>query len=144
MLKYAPEKFASAAIGSADMQESIQWQMESYRGRWSDQLSHRGMVSLMMQTLGFFFFIFWRAGGLMLIGMALYRWGVFSARRSNGFYLALLAAGVLIGIPLCTLGVQAGWSVDWNPLKVKFLTSLLLCLRTLYSLPMSSLHSNTP
>ena len=125
MLKYAPEKFALAAIGSADMQESIQWQMESYRGQWSDQLGHRGMVSLMMQTLGFFFFIFWRAGGLMLIGMALYRWGVFSARRSNGFYLALLAAGVLIGIPLCTLGVQAGWSVDWNPLKVKFLTSHL-------------------
>ena len=84
--------------------------MESYRGQWSGQMGHRCILSLMMQTLGFFFFIFWRAGGLMLIGMALYRWGVFSARRSTRFYLALLAAGVLIGIPLCTLGVQAGWS----------------------------------
>ena len=50
-----------AAIGSADMQESIQWQMESYRAvSHLDQLGHRGTVSLMMQTLGFFFFIFWR------------------------------------------------------------------------------------
>ena len=83
------------------------------------------MTSSIMQTMGFLFFIFWRAGGLMLIGMALYRWGVFSARRSNGFYLGLLALGVLVGLPLCLLGVQAGWSVDWNPIKVKFMTGQL-------------------
>ena len=125
MMEFEPEKIAAAAIGSADMQESIQWQLESYGGGWTDQLAHRSMVAATMQTMGFFFFIFWRAGGLMLIGMALYRWGVFSARRSNGFYLGLLAMGVLIGIPLCILGLQAGWSVDWNPFKVKFLTSQL-------------------
>ena len=125
MMKFAPEKIAAAAIGSADMQESIQWQLDSYRGGWTDQLSHRIMTSSIMQTMGFLFFIFWRAGGLMLIGMALYRWGVFSARRSNGFYLGLLALGVLVGLPLCLLGVQAGWSVDWNPIKVKFMTGQL-------------------
>ena len=125
MMEFEPEKIAAAAIGSADMQESIQWQLESYGGGWTDQLAHRSMVAATMQTMGFFFFIFWRAGGLMLIGMALYRGGVFSARRSNGFYLGLLAMGVLIGIPLCILGLQAGWSVDWNPFKVKFLTSQL-------------------
>ena len=125
MMEFEPEKIAAAAIGSADMQESIQWQLESYGGGWTDQLAHRSMVAATMQTMGFFFFVFWRAGGLMLIGMALSRGGVFSARRSNGFYLGLLAMGVLIGIPLCILGLQAGWSVDWNPFKVKFLTSQL-------------------
>jgi uncharacterized protein len=125
LMEFEPEKIAAAAIGSANMQESIQWQLESYGGGWTDQLAHRSMAAGTMQTFGFLFFVLWRAGGLMLIGMALYRWGVFSARRSNGFYLGLLAVGVLIGIPLCILGLQAGWSVDWNPLKVKFLTSQL-------------------
>ena len=125
MMEFEPEKIAAAAIGSADMQESIQWQLESYSGGWTDQLAHRSMAAGTMQTFGFLFFVLWRAGGLMLIGMALYRWGVFSACRSNGFYLGLLAMGVLIGIPLCILGLQAGWSVDWNPFKVKFLTSQL-------------------
>jgi uncharacterized protein len=124
-MMYTPEKIAAAAIGSADMQASIQSQLESYTGSWTDQLAHRSVTTLKFQTAGFFFFVFWRAGGLMLMGMALYRWGVFSARRSNRFYLGLLALGVLAGLPLCILGLQAGWSVDWNPIKVQLLTSQL-------------------
>ncbi|MDG2292025.1 MAG: DUF418 domain-containing protein [Phycisphaerales bacterium] len=123
IVNFMPEKLAMTAHGSQQQLESIAWQLESYTGSWSDQLSHRGLAALMGQTAGLFFFVFWRASGLMLIGMALYRWGVFSAQRSNRFYLIMLAVGVLIGLPLVALGLQAGWSVDWQPTMTKMMTS---------------------
>ena len=40
---------------------------------------------------------FWRAGGLMLVGMALFKWGVLTAARSSRFYFGLAAAGLALG-----------------------------------------------
>ena len=55
---------------------------------------------------------------MMMIGMGLHKLGVFSARRSAGFYGALVAAGVLVGIPVVLWGayrnVAAGWDVTYS------------------------------
>jgi uncharacterized protein len=123
IMNFAPEKFMISANGSEQQLASIDLQLESYTGSWGAQFAHRGMTALKGQTAGLFFFIIWRAGGLMLLGMALYRWGVFSARRSNGFYVGMLAIGVLVGLPLAALGLLAGWSIDWQPMKVQMMTS---------------------
>ena len=52
----------------------------------------------------------------MLVGMGLFKLGVFSAASSSKFYWSLLLGGVLIGIPLILVGyqrnVEAGFSAD--------------------------------
>ena len=52
----------------------------------------------------------------MLVGMGLFKLGVFSAARSNRFYWSLLLGGVMIGVPLILIGyqrnVEAGFSAD--------------------------------
>ena len=59
----------------------------------------------MMQTNAFLFWSGWRAGGLMLIGMALFKWRILSAARSDRFYGWMVAIGLLVGLPVIATGV---------------------------------------
>ena len=77
IINFGPEEMARAAFDSPASQESLQYELEAYTGGWLGQMGHRAIASGMVQTFGFAFFVLWRAGGLMLVGMALYRWGVF-------------------------------------------------------------------
>jgi uncharacterized protein len=49
----------------------------------------------------------------MLVGMALYKMGVLSARRSRNFYLALIAVALLVGVPIIGIGVQHNFANQW-------------------------------
>ncbi len=66
----------------------IEQEVAIYRGDWLDQMPLRAETAFYMEVFGLLFFLAWRAGGLMLIGMALYRWGVLTGRRSTAFYVA--------------------------------------------------------
>lgn len=59
-----------------------------------------------------------RAFGMMLIGMALYRWGVLSGERSPAFYRRLAVVGFGAGVPLAALGLWARYAADWDPVFV--------------------------
>lgn len=96
----------------------IQAEIDAYRGSWLDQMGHRVKTAFFFQTFIFLIGIAWRAGGMMLIGMALYKIGVFSAARSRRFYAGLVGVGLLVGIPTVMYGVYrnelAGWSVEYS------------------------------
>lgn len=64
-------------------------------------------IVYMFHTDLLYIITFWDAVGAMLIGMALYKWGVFSAARSYKFYalMALIAYGY---------GLPAGTFVVWD------------------------------
>ena len=49
----------------------------------------------------------------MLIGMALFKLGFFSAKRSNRFYAIFGALGLAIGLGLAIAGVQQNEARDW-------------------------------
>jgi uncharacterized protein len=93
-------------------------EIEAYRGSYAQQLTHRAPSFLMMQTSALLLLLLWRAGGLMLIGMALLKWGVLSAKRSNRFYLLMFLLGFGIGIPLILYGVsrhiEHGWTFPYS------------------------------
>ena len=55
---------------------------------------------LLSQIFGTIFMIIWRVGGLMLVGMALMKLGVFAASRSRRFYIFCVSLGYGIGLPL--------------------------------------------
>ncbi|HEY7680939.1 MAG TPA: DUF418 domain-containing protein, partial [Terriglobia bacterium] len=98
--------------------DRIQWEMDAYRGGWSAQQQHRGPTAFFLEVQYLLMYELWRAGGLMLVGMALYRWGVLTAQRGTAFYARWLGFGLLAGLPIVTYGVyrdvQAGWSVRYS------------------------------
>jgi uncharacterized protein len=99
-------------------QEVINAEIAAYRGGWLDQLPHRMSTAIVFQTFLLLVFFGWRTGGIFLIGMALYKLGVFSAARSKGFYAALVAIGALVGVPVIMYGahrnLEAAWDVTYS------------------------------
>jgi uncharacterized protein len=73
------------------------------RGSYLKIARERALFVLIAQTVLFLAFTFWDITGRMLIGMALLKLGVFSAERSNRFYLALMLAGYGLGWPFIAL-----------------------------------------
>jgi len=114
---------------------SIDTEIAAYQGSWLGQVEYRAPEVFTQQTLGFAFELFWTVSGLMLIGMALYKWGVLSNERSTSFYRRLLAAGGLSGLTLILTGVWyrefIGWDTGYVLLfarQFNYVGSLLLAL----------------
>ena len=94
------EGWEEMAKMTAPTEEEILRQVAAYRGDYLGIVRERAPTVLMMQTFGTFTFIIWRVGGLMFLGMALMKLGVFSAARSAGFYRACVGLGYGLGLPL--------------------------------------------
>lgn len=96
--------------------EKISEELAAYRGGWLAEIVHRAPNAFGIQTFVFAAFIFWRVGGLMLIGMALFKLQVFDATRTRRTYLTMIVVAALVGLPMIMLGVhrnfESGWSVD--------------------------------
>lgn len=88
-------------------QEEIAEEIETYRGSYSETLAHRVPKFLMVQTQALLFMVFWRAIGLMLLGMGLMKLGVFSGKRSMRFYIICIIVGYGISLPLCWYGASS-------------------------------------
>ena len=91
----------------------INAELAAYRGGWLDQQPVRSEGAFAFETLVLITWGVWRAGGLMLIGMALFKHGVFSARRSTRFYAALIAVAAAVGLPLQAYGILLDFARGW-------------------------------
>jgi uncharacterized protein len=91
----------------------IQEELTTYRADWLTQQPLRMKTAWMFETLLFAMQIGWRSAGMMLIGMGLYKLGVFSARRSVRCYTGLVAVAVLIGVPIFAYGIRQNESAGW-------------------------------
>jgi len=94
--------------------ELIAERLQAYRGSWVDQMSQRVPSSLMLQTFIYLIFGFWRIVGSILLGMALMKWGVFSAQRSSRYYYVAIVPGLLIGLPLIGFGASQNIAHDFS------------------------------
>ncbi len=96
----------------------IRKQLETYRDGYAGILKDRAPDVLMTHTQGLPFYIIWRAGGLMLLGMGFLKLGVFSAERSRRFYLTWIILGYGLGLPIVLYGytrmVAGGFSVVYH------------------------------
>ncbi|MCP3902152.1 MAG: DUF418 domain-containing protein [Planctomycetes bacterium] len=93
----------------------VQPELDAYRGGWLSQAVHRTPTALFFEFLipiiggiGF------KVLGLMLIGVALFRTGVITARRSALFYVVMAALGLGIGLPIVAWGVHQHDAHDWD------------------------------
>jgi uncharacterized protein len=55
----------------------------------------------------------WETIAMMLLGMALFKWEIFSARRSRRFYLILAAAGYCVGLSVNAMEIQFAMATDY-------------------------------
>jgi uncharacterized protein len=86
----------------------------AYRSGWLGEMKQRANDSLVVELNGFLFLAFWRVEGLMLIGIALFKLGVFSAQRSVRFYWSFIAAALFIGFPAIIYGVHRDVATGWE------------------------------
>ena len=93
---------------------AIETEVAAYRGSWLDQMEARVPASMEFQTVVLLLWTNWRAGGLMLIGMALYRWGVLTGGRARSFYVGMAILGFAIGLPVVSGGVIQNFAHNWT------------------------------
>lgn len=93
---------------------TIAREVEVYRSGWWAQMEHRSSMAVEMETATFLLWAFWRVSGLMLLGMALYKLGVFSAHASTRSYTILLGLGLLVGVPIVVHGIGWQFSHGWE------------------------------
>jgi len=93
-------------------------EVAAYQGGWLDQMLFRVPMAKFMETQLLLMNTLWRTMGIMLMGMALYKWGVLTAQRSKKFYLNGMIIGFGIGIPIIIYGIiqnfAAGWSFEYS------------------------------
>ena len=111
------EVFAGLTIGGqaiaaqwAPSEAALRAEVATYRSGWIEQLDHRVPTAFSRQTTGFLGSTFWRVGGTILLGMALYKWGVLTNERSRRLYRVLVAGGG-VGVVLVAAGV---WYIEAN------------------------------
>lgn len=89
-------------------------EIAAYQGSWTKQMPYRALDSVQMETGFFLGFTFWRAGGLMLIGMALFKLGIFAAKRPRSWYWTMIAVALLVGLPLTVYGTHRDFAAGWD------------------------------
>ena len=94
---------ADIAAAWAPAAAEIEAQLRAYRGGWLAQQGQRVPDTLMLQTTVLPFAV-WKAAGVMLLGMALYRWRILDAARSDAFYSRLALIGFGVGTPVVAAG----------------------------------------
>ena len=52
--------------------------------------------------------------GLMLVGMGLFKLGMFSAERSARTYVTMIGAALFVGIPVILYGVRRNFGAEWS------------------------------
>jgi uncharacterized protein len=81
-------------------QADLQWMLAPY----TQAVIHDAPVIFMFQTLMFVAFFLWRCSGMMLLGMALYKWGFLDGSRSTSTYARTAAVCLPVGLSLCAYG----------------------------------------
>lgn len=116
-------------------QAQVNKDLAVHRAGWLGEEKERAIENLSNQIQGNIFVAFWRAYGLMLVGMGLFKLGVFSAKLPARVYGWFMALGLLVGIPVCAFGVHESFVHQWDLRQVFFLDyqynywgSLLVCL----------------
>jgi len=86
----------------------------AYRGGWRQQMAARVPDAILLEGQGLLFLTLWRAGGLMLLGMACHKLGLLTGRLSVAQYARSGMAALLVGIAVVAYGVRQDFGHHWG------------------------------
>ena len=94
--------------------QQISAEIAAYRGGWMAQMPARIAASELSELQGLFYLTLWRAGGLMILGMSMFKLGLLTGKFSIQHYRNLALGGLLFGLPLTLYGVHADFADGWQ------------------------------
>jgi uncharacterized protein len=100
------EERAQEAAMVMPSEAQLRSQLDSMLGSYTGVVLHRAPYTFGFQTVIFAAFFFWRCSGMMLLGMALYKWGVLDGRREPATYARLAATCLPLGVGLSWWGAM--------------------------------------
>lgn len=118
------EATESMSAGWAPPPDKLIANIEGMRGSFAEQVATRAPLTITLQTTVFFFYFVWRVSGMMLLGMALYKAGVLSAKRSTAWYRRVAVLTLPAGAALSTWGVVQNFEHEWSFEYSMFLGSI--------------------
>ncbi len=115
-------------------QDIIDKEVVGYLGDWSQNFAQR--VEMMKMMLPIILFTGFRIAGGMLIGMALYKWGIINGQKSTAFYKKLVYFCFLPGIAIVAFGAYKLYLFGFQDAKItqmqlghfNFLGSVLMAI----------------
>ena len=87
-------------------QAQTQEQLAAMLGSYSDVVLHRAPFVLIFQTFIFATFFLWRCSGMMLLGMALYKWGFLDGRLPASTYAIAASVCLPVGLVVSWYGAM--------------------------------------
>ena len=108
------EQWDGLSILLGDPTEEVVDDLEGYSGSYAEVFTYRRLKTWMMQTEWYFFYIFWRVAGVMLLGMALMKLGIISGERGPSTYRKLMLVGYGVGLPIVVFGAWNMWQHQWE------------------------------
>ncbi|MGJ8680039.1 DUF418 domain-containing protein [Paraglaciecola sp.] len=97
--------------------EAIAKEIGIYQGSYLEQLQNRLGTDESEENAGQDLFMlgllldgFSRSFGMMLIGMAAYKTGVLTGKKSERFYRIMSILGLVVGTPIVSLGLYMSWA----------------------------------
>jgi uncharacterized protein len=95
-------------------QTQISAEAAAYSGSWKKQMTARVPDAELLEGQGLLFLTLWRAGGLMLIGMACYKFGLLTGKLSIEQYRQSGIAAFILGIAVVSYGVHQDFAHHWG------------------------------
>ena len=98
--------------------ELVEQQRQQLRSGYLSNFIALAPVNLFLQTIGFIGNAFWDALSMMLLGMAMFKWGLLDGSRSVKIYGSMTLLGLGVGLPLNTWEtvtfVSSGFELQWS------------------------------
>jgi len=111
---WSPDTKARFVEVWAPSREMVDREIAAYRGGWRGQMAYRAPEAFQIETSQLVLRGFWQTGGLMLVGMALFKLGVLSGARSARVYAAMTALGFGVGLPIAWYGAARARARGWD------------------------------
>jgi len=96
------------------LEEILSADLAAFQGGWVENFRMRVLYSFEGQTVGFLLHGLWRASGLILLGMGLYRLRVMTGERSPATYWAFVGVGLGIGLPVTAFAFWLSYRASWG------------------------------
>jgi uncharacterized protein len=96
-------------------QQAVAEEEAAFRGSWLTEIKFRYPRVLEMHLFVIPYYLFWRAFGVMLMGMAMFKWGLLGGQRTKT-YRVWIVLGLLVGLPLSAWGAARQFASGWEPI----------------------------